>query len=260
VPATAPPAPPSRAATWCFARYVRGLARRHFAAVHWNGARSAGASGQPVLFVANHTNWWDGFLAFLVGRRLGFVVHVLMDAANLERYRMFRQVGALPLDRRSAGASYRDLDAAAAHLRRAGTGLWIFPQGARRPAAAPLGGIGHGAAQLWLRSEGAPLIWPVAIRYAYLGEQLPEAFLWLGAPRCPGGGNTVAAPAARRRLTAEIECRLAAGVAELDERLEREDLAGLSPLESGRLSINKRLDRVRHSVGLLRGPFHPRNG
>jgi hypothetical protein len=29
---------------------------------------------------------------------------------------------------------------------------------------------------------------------------------------------------------------------------------------AGRLSINKRMDRVRHAVGLLRGRFEPRNG
>jgi len=29
---------------------------------------------------------------------------------------------------------------------------------------------------------------------------------------------------------------------------------------TGKLSINKRMDRVRHSLGLLRGPFEARNG
>jgi hypothetical protein len=28
----------------------------------------------------------------------------------------------------------------------------------------------------------------------------------------------------------------------------------------GRRSVNKRLDRVRHALGLLRGPFDERNG
>lgn len=260
MPAAAPPALPSRPAVWLFSRYVRRLARRHFASVHWNGGDAPAGSTESVLFVANHSNWWDGFLACLTGWRLGLSVEVLMDAANLQRYWMFRYVGALPLDRRSAVAGYRDLEAAAWHLRRPGTGLWIFPQGERRPASAPCSPLGHGAAQLWLRSGATPRICPVAIRCAYLGEQLPDAFVWIGeswrpAPPAPGSLARV-----RRELTDAIEERLTATLGELDARLGREDLAGFSVLEPGRLSINKRLDRVRRALGLLRGPFEPRNG
>ena len=88
----------------------------------------------PTLFVANHTNWWDGFFAFLLGRELGLTFHILMDAAELARYRAFRWVGVLPLRRGELRGAYEDLAGAGACLRR-GAGLWIFPQGERRPRA-----------------------------------------------------------------------------------------------------------------------------
>lgn len=46
----------------------------------------------------------------------------------------------------------------------------------------------------------------------------------------------------------------------LDEMVAAERLTAFQPLAEGRLSVNKRLDRFRHALGLLRGPFEARNG
>jgi hypothetical protein len=58
----------------------------------------------------------------------------------------------------------------------------------------------------------------------------------------------------------DIERRLGKTVSALDVLLEGERIDAFQPLVPGRLSVNKRLDRVRHAVGLLRGPFESRNG
>ncbi len=274
-PASPIPAPPRRFAARGFAWYVRGLARRHFAAVHL-GPRPgppAGAEDSAVLFVANHTNWWDGFLAALVSARLGRDFRILMEAVNLDRYRVFNHVGALPMRRDSRTGAYADLAAAARHLERGRTALWIFPQGQRRPAAAPIRDTERGAAQLALLAGRAVTIQPVAFRYAYLGEQQPEAFVWLGeswqvatspdphvATAPLGNRRAATVRAARRTLAAEIERALRLSVAALDQRLATESLGEFEVLVPGRLSINKRVDRARHALGLLPGPFHPRNG
>jgi hypothetical protein len=42
--------------------------------------------------------------------------------------------------------------------------------------------------------------------------------------------------------------------------LRTESLAAFRTVVAGRLSINKRMDRFRHALGLLRGPFEARNG
>jgi len=243
--------PPAR----LFERYVRRLAARHFAGLHWQvqGGPARWDLALPTLFVANHSNWWDGFLAFLVSRRLGFRSHLLMDARQLARYRVFARVGALPLRRDRPRSAYADLQAAGRHLV-PGAALWIFPQGERRPPGEPLR-TERGAAHLALAR--APVrICPVALRYAFVGEQLPEAFVMVGEEWVP----PAAAGATRKTLMPAIAARLEATLAVLDQLVAAERLEGFEPLASGSLSINKRLDRVRHALGLLRGPFEARNG
>ncbi len=256
------PPPPGRLACWLFHRYVERLTARHFAAVHWGGAVPARERPPATtLFIANHTNWWDGFLGWLVSRRLGLHFHILMEAGGLDRYWMFKQIGALPLHRDSAAGAYADLDVATGHLRRPATSLWIFPQGSRRPASEPVTDTERGAAHLALALAGACTVVPVAFRYAYLGEQLPEAFIWQGDAFEVGRPSISEHRSARRRaLTQHMESRLQQAVGALDEQLRQENLAAFSTLVAGRLSINKRLDRVRHAAGTIDGPFEQRNG
>lgn len=258
-PSTGYPRPPRPLAAWAFEHYVRRQARRHFTAVHWRTTDDAPRWDRslPTIFVANHTNWWDGFLAYLVSRALGLGYRVLMEERNLARYRAFLHIGALPLRRTSAREAWADLHAARAHLA-PGVSLWVFPQGARRPAAEPLVRLGGGAAELALTLARPVRLCPVGFRYGFLGEQLPEAFVLVGEPWVVQPAP--AARAARRALTGEIARRMGATLAALDAQLAREELCGFRPLVRGRLSVNKRMDRFRHRVGLLRGEFEARNG
>lgn len=258
-PAGYPP-PPSPVASRLFESYVRRLAARHFAGVHWaqeSGSPERWARDTPTIFVANHTNWWDGFLAFLVCRSLGLGFQVLMEARHLQRYRTFLRLGALPLRREHPHQAYADLEAAAGYLR-PGVGLWVFPQGSRRPATEPLARCERGAAHLAQRLGGPVRLCPVAFRYPFLGEQLPEAFVllgqaWIHQPQAPTRRS-------RGELMEVLARRLGETIGSLDQLLRREELAAFEPLARGRLSVNKRLDRFRHAIGLLRGKFEARNG
>ncbi|HEX5385640.1 MAG TPA: lysophospholipid acyltransferase family protein [Gemmatimonadales bacterium] len=209
----------------------------------------------PTVCVANHTNWWDGFFAFLLSRAAGWDGRLLMDAGQLARYPPFRRVGVLRIRRDPPRAAYDDLRAADAELR-PGSVLWIFPSGARRPERERPARFERGAAHLVL-AHGAPVrICPVAFRYGYLGEQLPEAFALTGRPWIVAAGQGTD----RRALTEELERAVAGAVDRLDARLAAESLSDFRLLVQGRLSVNKRMDRFRHAVGLLRGPFEARNG
>lgn len=258
-------APPHPLAAAAFARYTRRLTANHFAAVHLGGTAldtEPGGTVRRMLFVANHTNWWDGFLAVLLSRHLGLHFNILMEATHLDRYWVFKRVGALPMHRDSAPAAYADLVGAAGCLRRDRSSLWVFPQGRRRPAGEAVTATERGAAELALAAPEVQIV-PVAFRYAYLGEQLPEAFVWVGAPWAapasdPAGGARRREQ--RRRLAREIEQRMQLALGELDRRLGDEQLAEFRVLLPGRLSVNKRLDRVRHALGTVPGPFERRNG
>lgn len=241
-----------------FDHYVRAQIRKHFSSARLAPVPQEWAAWDrsiPTLFIANHSNWWDGFLGFVVGRELGLASHLLMDAENLERYRLFRLVGALPLRREPLRGAYEDLMGARVCLR-PGAALWIFPQGARRPQGERPAGLARGAAELAL-GHGAPLrICAVAFRYVYLGEQLPEAFAWLGRPWLLQPGRY----GHRRALMPVLEQDLLQALDGLDDLLRAESLGSFGTIVEGRLSINKRMDRVRHALGLLRGRFEPRNG
>lgn len=243
---------------WAFERYVRAQLAKHFATVRLAPGLDVGAAWDqsiPTIFIGNHTNWWDGFLAFLVGRELGVTSYVLMDAVQLDRYPAFKLVGALPLHREPSRAAHRDLLAARACLV-PGAALWMFPQGRRRPQAERPSALARGVAELAL-SHRAPLrICAVAFRYVYLSEQLPEAFAWIGRPWVLEPGRF----SHRRAVMPLLERDLLVTMDALDAVLRTERLSGFATIVEGRLSINKRMDRVRHAVGFLRGRFETRNG
>jgi hypothetical protein len=249
--------PPRPLAVRAFDRYFRSQLAKHFATTRLASTSDADCWDRsvPTLFIANHTSWWDGLLAFVVGRELGLRVHILMDAANLERYGAFRLAGALPIRRSSPRAAYEDL-AAARDCLRANAGLWIFPQGARRPQAERPARLERGAAALALGHDGHVRVCPVAFRYVHLGEQLPEAFAWLGQSRLVGPGEY----ASRRQMAPVLERDLLAAIDALDGLLRTETVGAFRTIVAGPLSINKRMDRFRHALGLLRGPFEARNG
>ncbi|MBA2628392.1 MAG: 1-acyl-sn-glycerol-3-phosphate acyltransferase, partial [Gemmatimonadales bacterium] len=159
---------------------MRRQAHRYFAGVHW--ARVAPMDGAvPTIFVANHSNWWDGFLAYLTTRALGLRFQIMMEARNLARYRAFLRVGAVPLRRTSARGAYEDLEAARRYVV-PGAAMWIFPQGERSPASARPVNCERGVAHIALGMDRPVRICPVAFRYGYVGEQLPEAFVLVGEP------------------------------------------------------------------------------
>ena len=247
---------PRPIAVWAFARYFRGLFRRHFASARWSALDDPTGwdHSVPVLFLSNHTNWWDGFFSCLLTAEWGFTFHILMEAGNLERYPAFRRIGTLPLRRDSRMGAWQDLHDADRALR-AGSSLWIYPQGRRRPATEVPWRLERGAAHLAIRHSGPLRICPVAFRYSFMSEQLPEAIALAGVSWLHDGQDED-----RSILTDRMGAALRDTVRALDARLSDEALDDFRILVPGRLSINKRMDRVRHSLGLLRGPFEARNG
>ncbi len=248
---------PSPFAVWAFDHYCRRLFARHFTTVRWTSRTDPATwdPAVPTLALANHTNWWDGFLVWPLTRALGRQGHILMEARHLARYPAFRWLGALPIRRGESRGAYQDLMAAGAYLRR-DTILWVFPSGERRPQGERPAGFERGAAHLALSHGGPVRILPAALRYVYLSEQLPEVFVLLGWPWLVEAGSAQD----RRTLTSVMEREVADALDALDERLRTEAVAGFDVLIEGKLSVNKRMDRFRHAVGLLRGNFEARNG
>jgi chlorobactene lauroyltransferase len=192
----------------------------------------------PLVVYMNHPGWWDGYMAFLLDKRVfreRLQSYIMMEEKQLRAYRFFTLCGAFSVDRRP-GEAERSIGYISRLLReRRDRILWILPQGRiapndRRPIT-----VYPGAARVALRADGA-LLWPVALRYEFRGEQQPEAFVRVGPPhRAEPGDN-------EQSLTATIQARLTTAVDALRDEVNGERLEGYRVLLEGRPGINRLFD------------------
>ncbi|MDQ3928520.1 MAG: lysophospholipid acyltransferase family protein, partial [Chloroflexota bacterium] len=131
---------------------------------------------------------------------------------------------------------------------RAGTALYIFPQGTiTHPDRRPLGlygGVGNIA-----RKVGRCAVLPIAVRYEFLLEQSPEIFVRVGPP--------LHFDMERERLSSvEVNVRIESAMLAVADMLHADVVAG--DLEAyrrvlrGRGSVNRAWDRVMRVVGRVR--------
>ena len=122
---------------------MRRRLRRAFHAVRVSGLEDVrrAAATTPLLFLGNHTAWWDGLVAFqLFATELGLDTIALMDADGLRRAPFFTRIGGFGVERDAPRDVLRALRHAARHLEGARRGVVVFPQGRERPITArPLG-------------------------------------------------------------------------------------------------------------------------
>lgn len=165
-----------------FASHARSRIRRTFGRVYVRGLEQARerAKEGPLLVVSNHTSWWDPLLILHASTHLlATDGYAMMDAKNLRRLPFFALVGAfgVDLDQPSDGAAA--VRYAAKLLDRPGRLVWIFPQGAERPAGQRPLGFRDGAAGVARVAKRAVTI-PAALRYELSGEEMPRLYLSFG--------------------------------------------------------------------------------
>lgn len=221
-----------------FYALMRVAMRRRFAGVlvRGEGHLQALEPGCSVLVCANHSNWWDGFTARLVGQliqeRAGKSGRYLMqEQQGLERYPFFRACGVFSVDKKRPSASLRY---ATGLLREARTQLWIFPQGALLPLAAPLE-LREGAAFL-ARMSGTQVL-PLAIRYEWLAESKPTVLVEIAAPL---DGHACTTPGLQAAMQKALDAPA--------QELLHHQTPGYTPLLRPRMSINRVFDYVVHRL------------
>ncbi len=174
------PARHGRAFAAVFGAYTAWLLRRRFSAVWAHG--SLPRTLAPLLIAVQHVSWWDPMILFHLSRtRFGGKHFVMMEEANLRRLRFFRRIGAFGIERSSRADVVAAMRYGLARLREPGSRVWIFPQGELVLADdRPI--VCHpGAAWLAARSR-VPTV-AVALRYEFLDEQFPQAFVRFSEPR-----------------------------------------------------------------------------
>ena len=245
------PASKSRAFDFLVRRWVARTLRRRFHGVYVAGGDHLRTleGTRAVIGCVNHTNWWDGFVLYVLShRRLPHEIYLAMEECNLRRYRFFTRIGVFGVDLSPGAANIAALRYAV-KLLRSGTPdraalIWMFVQGElvsdRRPVEARPGAA-------FLAKHGGASLLPVALRYAWLSESRPSVFIRVGQPLAAGAS------------AGEISGSLNALLADTDRTLDPPSLAGYERLYEPGMSVNNRWDYLRQVFGGRREVFDKSN-
>jgi 1-acyl-sn-glycerol-3-phosphate acyltransferase len=197
----------------------------------------------PLILYLNHSGWWDGYLMYVIHRVvLGgrFDSHLLMEEKQLRAYRFFTWSGAFSINRHDPEDARKSQQYAANLLRsRRNRALFIFPQGRIVPNDQRPLVLYPGIARI-VALAGSVQLCPVALRYEFLGQQWPHAFIRIGPP------HHIADPGDAEATMAELTARLTEAVDALRDDVVNGLMERFHPLLRGRQGIDKTFD------GLLR--------
>ena len=192
-----------------FAIYNRNLIARRF-----EGLRVAGLEHlqgrprvSPLLLYANHSSWWDGLVAFQVGRTCALDQYVMMEEKQLRAYPLFRRLGAFSVVRESPREAARSIEYARRLLHGTNRALWIFPQGETRPNDDRPLELYTGAARI-IQRTGEIYAAPVGMRYEFLEEFRPDILVRIGPLEQITAGNDFDPKRATRDFAVSLTCTL----------------------------------------------------
>jgi chlorobactene lauroyltransferase len=234
--------PPGELAIWLLAR---GALRRMFVRIRVadeGGLRSA--RGLPLLAVANHPSWWDGYIVLALSRTYGRSRYLMMDEPQLRRYPFFAWAGCFSVDRNDPRETARSLAYAANLLATESQPLvWLFPQGEIVPAEMRPVAIQRGAAHLLRRAtllrDPVGLL-PVAWQLVFRGEQHPEIFVRILDPEIIHRADARDTEA----LTARIGAHLTAALDQLQADVRSESFSAYRTVLHGGSGVNDHFDRL----------------
>jgi 1-acyl-sn-glycerol-3-phosphate acyltransferase len=196
---------PAPAALRLFDRFFLPWMRTRIA-VRITGLPPELESGRPLLLIANHVSWWDGFLLHEVHRALRprAPLHTVMLESELHQHRLLRSLGAVGLHPESAASVARCIRTLKGRVeRRPDSIVAFFPQGRIRPAGNRPLGFRRGI-ELFARNLPGTVILPVAIQIEPLNRISPTAFLSAGDP-VEGGGPGTEVERLEGAVTAELD-------------------------------------------------------
>jgi 1-acyl-sn-glycerol-3-phosphate acyltransferase len=165
-----------------FKAYTRRYLRRHFHAVRIVEFTKLQAD-RPAVVYLNHAAWWDPLVCLFLAEQLFAArpAFAPIEAAQLERYGIFRGLGFFGIEPGTARGAIRFLRTAENVLREPAHMLWLTPQGRfADPRERPVRlqeGLGH----LARRARHAVFV-PLAIEYPFWNDRLSETLVRFGAP------------------------------------------------------------------------------
>lgn len=139
------------------------------------------ADPSGVVFIGNHSCWWDVFLAHVLNELIPVEGYGMMEHFNLRRFGFFRRIGCFSVDRSDPASLRESIEYTAELLVRPRAGVWIFPQG--RMAHNDLRPLGfQPGLRALLRYAGRLRVVTAALRFEFWEEERPEVFVRFGDP------------------------------------------------------------------------------
>lgn len=218
---------------------------RSFHAVHFRAAEPLPAPSSrltaPIIFFANHSSWWDGYLAHVINRQVyGLDGYLMMDVRQLQRFPFFRWAGCFSVDQENGRSALQSVNYIGRELnQKTGRTLWIFPQGQITPQERrPLGF--HSGLTRVIKHTGACYLYPVACRFEFLEEQYPDIFIDVGkAIYFPANAKIDA-----KDLTQQLETVLTQQLDALREQVSQRQFDDFITIIRGKNSTNTTVSRL----------------
>lgn len=226
---------------WAVHRMVIGKIKAGFHAVRAQGLdelRAAlDADPRGTIILANHSNWWDLFLAHFLNETIPVDGYGMMEHFNLRRFGFFRRIGAFSVDRTDPAAVRQSLDYTLKLLERPRAAVWIFPQGRIVPNdARPI--TFQAGLRVLLARAGRLRVLPVALRYEFWQDERPEALVRFGKPAWIERET-------RRTVLEDWQHRLTDELDALRADALCQDAGRFQTLLTGKTSVNDRFARLR---------------
>lgn len=136
----------------------------------------------PSIAYSQHTNWWDGILAYNIIRRV-FKTEIRLMIEELNRFPILRRGGAFSINKKSAQASMKALQYSVDVIGDLNNILYIFPQGIIKPPNfRPIEfqtGLAY-IAQKAVKKYGKVNLIPLGVNYCFLRADKPEVLVEVG--------------------------------------------------------------------------------
>lgn len=157
-----------------FNLYLTPLIRSSFSRILGQGVKII--PEKPVLFIANHSSWWDGLVFFYLNRTVWrHDIHMMMHEEGLKKHSYFRYLGAFSINRKKPKEILTSLQYAEALLKQ-GKSVVLFPQGDEFHLETRPLDFQTGVAYLMEHCPEVPVV-PLNFYYSFGHQQKPE--LWI---------------------------------------------------------------------------------
>ncbi len=224
-----------------FSLYLNRLLKKHFFKIHISGEENLKELNKsaPTIIYANHSNWWDGFMAFyLADSRWKIDSYLMMDVDQMRKYRFFKWLGVFSVDRTSPQSSMESLNYAESMLTNSSRTLWLFPQGVLLPNDLRPLKFFSGITALTEKLGTVNLV-PLAMKYEFMTEQRPEVFLKIGKADIVKQFTSD-----KKDYTLYLQNKLTTELDGLKSKIISGDMMDFSTIFYGRDSRNKTFDKI----------------